>query len=1253
MKLLKVTLENLASYDGAYTIDFTKEPLKSTGLYSIVGATGSGKSTILDAICLALYGTAPRFKGASKMNYFDNQDIHSREKDKVLKPEDPRNILRKGAKEGRAEVEFIANDGERYRAIWYSKRGTKLYGAKERILIRYRKNSDGTETEEILCKQNKESAIFQDIIGLDYEQFTRTIMLAQNSFANFIRCDAKEKAKLLERLTGTEIYTRIAVRIKTHYDEAKKRLETFQAVINSEARNRLQDEEVTACRKQLTGIKEQICQQEEAVKTTERHIEWIHQMEAVQQAFRATQTELQQKQLEWATYAEDTKHLSAFDTLNRLSGTYAQFQQVEKDISKDQLDTKEAEQALQQAQEEEKTWRQKSETICRQLKHTQDDYEKLQPRLIAARNVLSVMMVKKKEYKSLNVKRDEAKKKAEAASRSVRENEAKQQQAQQILTTSGNTLKELHRFEKPLLKADVLLKLLGDLKHLDIRLTENKVTLQRLRTEAERLLKEEKGLQMKSEQLKQKADGFHKQLTTLEKQLKQQDIATLRMTIEKGQTTVAQFKEACDNWKTYFAAVRLCYKLRGSIAEKKKIIQSLQKEEQKLTKSRQEIETQLPGLQTAYQMFVSKSVETMRSVLKDNTPCPVCGALHHPYAERQAADSAAAALQQELETLQKNKNATEQRLNEVQKQLSRETGDMAGLMRNLTIEQDSFPEKESNWKQMVHLDISLETDIPEDDRDSGVKRYIFLDTRRKQAETLLKKQQEAEKAYLKTDKDYKELLLQRDELLKRIQETDTLYNGAKLKATQKAQEADIQAQHMAESEAQRQKSIEELNGYGLENDWLSLWQQGADTYIKRWQQRSETWKRATQIQEETGSELKSLKAAGHSLKTQEEDARLHFGQMDKEASSAREELTTLQLQIDGFWGGILPDAVEKAAKEKLEEQRRMNETATEKVNLSKSTVEIRTATLTAKRQQLKTDQQRQDTLRTGIEEGLKKQENKVSFEQLEWFFAPERNWEGIRSHLNHLKEQLKELEGIMKTRLQQVREKKEDKNHTDQSEGTLQIALEQQRNELEQRQQQQQELLLKLENDRKSRQRLLKYAKEEEQLKTAAGNWGELNKLMGANQGDDIRQAAQCYTLQFLIAHANSQLKMLTSRYRLVQVPDSLSLRVKDMDYAGEERNISSLSGGETFLISLALALGLSAISSGNHNYGMLFIDEGFGTLDQESLNIVIDALSMLQSVQGKKVCVISHTAEMRERIPVQIQVIKGKAEGKSSLRIA
>ena len=175
-------------------------------------------------------------------------------------------------------------------------------------------------------------------------------------------------------------------------------------------------------------------------------------------------------------------------------------------------------------------------------------------------------------------------------------------------------------------------------------------------------------------------------------------------------------------------------------------------------------------------------------------------------------------------------------------------------------------------------------------------------------------------------------------------------------------------------------------------------------------------------------------------------------------------------------------------------------------------------------------------------------------------------------------------------------------------------------------------------------------AKELAEKQTVAERWAKLNKLIGSADGAKFKVIAQSYTLNLLLLHANQHLSYLSKRYKLQQVPDTLALQVIDCDMCDEIRTVYSLSGGESVLISLALALGLSSLSSNTLKVESLFIDEGFGSLDAESLRTAMEALEQLQ-MQGRKIGVISHVQEMSERISVQVQVHK-KVNGKSVLTV-
>jgi len=163
-------------------------------------------------------------------------------------------------------------------------------------------------------------------------------------------------------------------------------------------------------------------------------------------------------------------------------------------------------------------------------------------------------------------------------------------------------------------------------------------------------------------------------------------------------------------------------------------------------------------------------------------------------------------------------------------------------------------------------------------------------------------------------------------------------------------------------------------------------------------------------------------------------------------------------------------------------------------------------------------------------------------------------------------------------------------------------------------------------------------------------DWSYLNQLIGSKEGDKFRKFAQGLTLDHLVYLANNQLGRLHGRYLLQRkTSDALELQVVDTWQADALRDTRTLSGGESFLVSLALALALSDLVSHKTSIDSLFLDEGFGTLDAETLDTALDALDSLNA-SGKTIGVISHVEAMKDRIPVQIKVKKVNGLGISRL---
>jgi exonuclease SbcC len=190
-----------------------------------------------------------------------------------------------------------------------------------------------------------------------------------------------------------------------------------------------------------------------------------------------------------------------------------------------------------------------------------------------------------------------------------------------------------------------------------------------------------------------------------------------------------------------------------------------------------------------------------------------------------------------------------------------------------------------------------------------------------------------------------------------------------------------------------------------------------------------------------------------------------------------------------------------------------------------------------------------------------------------------------------------------------------------------------------------------LEDDDRKRASAQELQQQLDDKKKKLDAWGEVNQAIGSRSGDRFRIFAQSITLEHLVQLANRNLEMLGPRYRLAKGGESnLALYVIDREMGEERRSTRSLSGGERFLVSLALALALSGIN-GRHSFAdTLFIDEGFGALDTDTLDVAVDALETIQSL-GRKVGVVTHVAGMKERMPVQARVEKLGA-GRSRVRL-
>ena len=304
MKILAIRLKNLASLAGPFEIDFTAEPLASAGLFAITGPTGAGKSTLLDALCLALFGAVPRLNNTGR-------DAKVPDADGEIATGDPRTLLRRGTGEGYAEVDFVGVDGRRYRARWEANRAREKAGGK---LQASRQSLRDIDQDQLLASQKGEyKTQLEAALGLNFEQFTRAVLLAQSEFSAFLKADDNDRSELLEKLTDTALYTRLGRRAFDKTKEAREAHKLLQdqatgvTPLAPEARAEL-DERFNAAQQQLKL-------QQAQLKQLEQQHAWLKDLRVLQDAQQAATEQLHSAQQQSESLAGERVKLTRLEQL--------------------------------------------------------------------------------------------------------------------------------------------------------------------------------------------------------------------------------------------------------------------------------------------------------------------------------------------------------------------------------------------------------------------------------------------------------------------------------------------------------------------------------------------------------------------------------------------------------------------------------------------------------------------------------------------------------------------------------------------------------------------------------------------------------------------------------------------------------------------------------------------------------------------------------------------------------------------------
>ena len=1154
MKFLQLEILNLASLDkqGGEVINFEEGALGESTIFSIVGPTGSGKSTLLDAICLALYNRAPRYprkKGDKNQNIeiFGATDASENNR---LAPTDSRNILTRGKKEGYSKLIFLANNGSIYRAEWHVRFQRVRYENAKTALYKITRN--GEEITEEAADWNE----LPNIIGLDYDQFLRTVLIAQGSFANFLTAKENERYELLEKLIGCEeTYTNIATEIKKAKDQATDAYNQMAASVEAVKHNLLNDEELIQLQEEIARLEKAEKELDSQLQAISKDLQWFEENDKQINQIATCQTDMEQATNAIKEMQTQILRLQLHDevqpAVNLLQEVERQTQSIheqDENILKAEANIKSQESAI---SESEKTL----DSLKEAVSLAQEQLEKALPVIAEARALKTKMEAAMPNLKEKKEALELAQKENQTALKDVEEN-----------------ARNIQKWEAETEKANLALK-----------------------TTKEEIAKQKQVL--------------HEATQAAEQAWETEKNKTAGQNIEELQNskTVADRK-----LQDVQQAIKVVAHLDAATAEKQKNEERIlvlgernAKIDEALGKLTIEALTQETlTLRKAYTLMASEKWEIHRANLTEGKPCPLCGSTTHPYhTDNRQFEEATTELSQLLkvkEDLLKQQQIQEKELSGERKQNDGEVQTLQKQQKKLSGEIATYEEE---WKALIaqypkipkaEAELKLLLPIYEDKAKDATGKLSQFNKIQKEIERLTQLKDKA----VKDEAAYES---KASTILNEVQENTSICT-TKL-AEQKALTTNLISQ---------QKSKEEAYGKALQ-----IWN-SAKKEMEEWQ---EKYKQILNGEEPDVAEQR--------LTAAKDDA-------TKAADNQNENINKLKAELANSKGSHQTMLSQnKTMKENLQTKEKELDLWIEEYNkqLEEKSIEGK-------------DSEETDFKEKGIEE-RSIEPNLIDRNTIRQMLHSVEDWNAIRREKDE-----KEKAVASTTALYQSAEKAHQQHLEHQPAQTRDalLAIQQEYQERSQRN----ELIAanaRMQNHQEAVKLLGDKAEALNLVTQEKDDWTAITDAIGAD-GKTLRKIAQCYTLSFLIAHANQEIRKFNSRYELQQVKHSLGIRVIDHDRADDIRDTTSLSGGETFIVSLGLALGLSALSSRNISFENLFIDEGFGTLDPDTLATVIDSLAMLQSSQGKKVGVISHTDTMSERITTQIRIIKNGNSGSSHIEI-
>lgn len=1206
MKIHKLRFGNLNSLVGEWEIDFNDKAFQANSIFAITGPTGSGKTTILDAICLALYGMTPRL---SRINQSTNE-IMSRQSGNCF-----------------AELLFETHQGT-FRAHWSQRRAKDK--ANGNLQVYKHEVSDALKGQVLESKASQVPELIKEISGMDFEQFTRSILLAQGDFAAFLQASPDERAPILEQITGTGIYTRISQKVHERTREEKKRLDELtmqEAVIQV-----LSEEEETGLVQQIKLQIEEKNAEDKRQVALDQGIKCLDGISALEEELAFLDSAWEDFQQRKGAFEPQRQRLELGGKALLLDGPYAVLSGLRE---QQQNEIKRLEDLQEQIPEQSRirgnAWREVEELAVQvgKLKEQQRNelakIKKVRELDLQLRQGAASIKQCQAEMEAFKQKVQQIQKEMEQAQKQLEQHQEDLEECQDYLVKKQADQSLLSNFtgiDKTLLgllnRAAQLDRAKSEVKEAEkLRLVAKK-SYQDQEDRYEELKKYLKSREEEWENLKQAIKSLKGELDYPAWLLELQDRRERQTLLEKIQLLIKQRDDSLQKQALWTQAENLRQEKQAQLAEE---IPHWRLQCNHYEQDGERLQTQIQLLSRI------RDLETERQYLQDGQPCPLCGSIHHPYAQGQIPH---------LDQSERELGQVRKALKQAQKELSTRELEHGRVLTEMNHITQALQEEKANYlglDQQYRENIAkLKLRLPKADEASFIQNLLEelkisiaeLKGTIAQIEEKLRKEKELKTSW----ETIKAAVLARERLCQQSHSELALAMHREDELGKKAE--GIQN----ELDALQQEVMQELAPYGIEQ----LQMQEVNLIREQLQQRQAAWiqhqKRKEQVEQGIGLLDQEIRQQAKQLKASLEE-QAYLGRKLEASEEIQNHIEQNRLDL---YGEEDPDVEERRIQDQL--------TASEnELNRAKED-------FIAIDSHLKQMQEQMEELRasTGKREPVLAEEEKEFRQSMalsgfinEDEYLQARLPEGEQKELAQQAGALSREETELETRCHDKKkawEAEKEKNLSEASREELEGELIQSKQKVEKLNKGIIESQLNLENNLINQAKLAKLKEQLEKHRKEYHRWELLNQLIGSHDGKRYRNFAQGVTFDLMAAYANRQLCKMSDRYLLIRdSKQSLALNVIDNYQAGEIRSTKNLSGGESFLVSLALALGLSQMASQNVRVDSLFLDEGFGALDDEALDTALNTLAGLEQ-EGKMIGVISHVPALKERISTQIQVI-------------